>query len=137
MQKIILKAIVLATLAVALLSCSDGIVSENPKDDKDIKIRAEYTKIQSEIFNQYCISCHSGVVPEANLDLSSGNSYNNIVNRDNLANTAKLVVPGNSDDSFLVHKMTTNVGFMPPTGKIDNYLIDTLKVWINNGALNN
>lgn len=126
------------TLALVLfsLSCSDGIVSELPGDN--VEIRAEFKSIQKNVFDAYCISCHAGQYASGGLDLSSGNSYNNLVNKLNAAGDQTFVSPGASEKSYIISRLTAdNSQIMPPTGAIESHLIDTLKVWINNGALNN
>lgn len=133
----IYKILMIISLLSLLFSCSDGIVSELPSDENNIKIRANYASIQKEIFDNYCISCHSGAFASGNLDLSFGVSYDNIFNKPNSIGSEIYVKPGRSDDSYIIHRLSDNSQIMPPTGAIDQYLIDTLKVWIDQGAINN
>lgn len=132
----ILKYLSVSLLAIFAISCSDGIVSELPSDN--VEIRAEFNSIQKNIFDAYCISCHAGEFASGGLDLSSGKSYDNLINKLNASGNQNLISPRKSDESYLVIRLTAdNSQIMPPTGAIDSHLIDTLKVWINSGALNN
>ncbi len=133
-MKTLIKNTLLIYLLLNLFSCSDGIVSELP-DNHVIKIRANYSSIQKEIFNQYCIGCHSGKFPSGNLNLSEGVSYANLINKENNDKTAKYIVQSNVADSYIIERLTSSTNPMPPTGKIDQALIDTLKLWIGNGAI--
>lgn len=121
--------------SILMFSCSEGIISELPRDN--IKINSSYQSIQAEIFDNYCISCHAGEFSSGGLDLTHEKSYQNLVNKDNSSATKKYIIPGNSEESYLIRRLTDNSQIMPPTGALDQYLIDTLKTWINNGALNN
>lgn len=46
------------------------------------------------------------------------------------------VVPGKSNESLIVQRMTGAAGMnvMPPTGKLDDQLIDVIRKWIDEGA---
>lgn len=122
-----------------LYSCSDGIVSECSTDGS-VKVNSNFTSIQKNVFNKSCAlsGCHSGSFPAANLNLTEGNAYKNIVNVQSTGDY-KYILPGNSSESYLFQKISSNeTGFaMPPTGKLQQHIIDSIKVWIDNGALNN
>lgn len=129
-------ALMLSTLVISFYSCSDGIVSELPPE-KNIKIRANFTSIQAEVFDKYCISCHAGNFASGSLDLTAGKSFNNLVDKLNSSGNKKLIETGSVVRSYLIDRLESNSDVMPPTGKIEQYLIDSLKVWIEQGALNN
>ena len=121
-----------------IYSCSDNIISECEIDSQNIKINSTFSSIQSELFDKSCISCHSGSMPAGLLDLSSGVSYSNLLNKDNADRNMKLVVPNESANSYLLKKITANDNsIMPPSGKLPTSITDSVAKWIDNGALNN
>lgn len=131
-----------AFLAISLIviSCSDGIVSECPDDIKPTKLRATFSSIQSELFDKNCatVGCHAAPIPASGLNLSAGVSYNNTVNKIAFGDT-KYIEPGDVEASWLFQRVNSNSpgSVMPPTGKLPQYMIDSLRVWIDAGALNN
>lgn len=131
--------IITLTIFAVFAGCSDGIVSECPDSIKDVSIRPVFSSIQSELFNKNCATsgCHSGSIPAAGLVLSSGASYNNIVDKIAFGDT-KYIAPGDPENSWLYQRVnSTTSSVMPPTGRLPQNVIDTLRVWIENGALNN
>jgi len=125
-------------IALFINSCADGIVSECP-DETPSTVSANFSSIQSGVFDMHCATagCHAASNPQSGLDLSKGNSYENIVNKVVFGLT--YVKPGSPDDSYLFNKMnSTNASVvMPPTGRLPQTVIDSIRVWIENGALNN
>jgi hypothetical protein len=77
------------------------------------------------------------------LDLSFGNSYNNLVNVSSSEIPALLrVKPGEADSSYLFLKLSGGpgiVGSQMPLGALplSNTTIDSIAKWIQEGALNN
>jgi hypothetical protein len=138
----ILKNLYVLILSIIFLgSCSDGIVSECPTNPANIKIRSNFTSIQTELFNKNCAlsGCHSGSFPSGGMDLTSGNAYQNIVGKLNSQKDLNYIEPGNSSLSFLYQRVSSSDpgNVMPASGKLPQYMIDTLRVWIDAGALNN
>ena len=125
-------------IALFINSCADGIISECP-DDTPPTVTANFSSIQTEVFDKNCATsgCHTGNTPQSGLDLSRGKSYANIVNKEVFGLT--YVKPGSPDDSYLFNKISsTNASVvMPPTGRLSQAVIDSIRVWIENGALNN
>lgn len=123
---------------IFIYSCADGIVSECPDDSKS-KMPATFNAIQTEVFNKSCAysGCHAGNLPAAGLDLTAGNSYDNIVNKEIFG--LMYVKPGSADESYLFDRINSNSSssVMPPTGKLPQSVIDSVRAWINAGALNN
>lgn len=132
-------------LLTALLStaCSDQIVESTDTVFDDLpSIRATFSSIQSEVFNESCAlaGCHGDVQSP---NLSAGVSYNNIVNRRSFGDAnMDYIEPGNADSSYLFRKITGAPGIngvqMPRNGTpLSTTIIDSIRVWINTGALNN
>ena len=135
---------VIIFLNVLLLACSRSLVTEcdNPDEGNSNMITetVTFTQIQNQILTPSCARarCHVGNFPTAGLDLSAG-AWDRLVN---IPSTEKpellLVKPGDSNNSFLVHKLTANnTNVMPPGNPLDQTLIDSVKSWIDSGALNN
>lgn len=91
------------------------------------------------VFQLGCVTgCHSGIVPEAGLDLET-DPYNAIVNVPSKLYSGTLVVPGDPEGSLLMHKMTGNLTadqgeVMPPQGAMSNYYVVPIRDWIAAGA---
>lgn len=146
----LLKSLYRSNLAMLVLlffisACSENITTEcEPvSGSQNGKTLSNFSEIQKQIFTPSCAlsGCHAGSNIQANLNLSEGNSYNNLVAIQSLLNPAFLrVKPGDSENSFLV-KMLRNSGngssLMPPSGKLSDAVIDSIVTWINNGAFNN
>ncbi|HWC75202.1 MAG TPA: Ig-like domain-containing protein [Gemmatimonadales bacterium] len=106
------------------------------------------TDVQS-VFDGNCTSCHTGASAPGGMSLAAGVSYTNIV--DQVASevaSLKRVRPFRPDSSYLVHKIQgtqTTVGgsgARMPLGCsgascLSNDVINTIRNWILQGALNN
>ena len=121
---------------IALISCSDRIVDSCEIEDSGFDNR--YAEIQSEIFNKSCVGCHGGGAPSGDLNLESGQSYQNLVNVLNSSSTATLVVPDKPGESYLLLRMVSSQGdVMPPAGNVSENLLELVEKWIENGAQDN
>lgn len=123
-----------------LTSCEDSI--QGPEDEKNNggsgNMRAMFSSIQAEVFTPSCAvaGCHGGAQAP---NLTSGQAYNNLVNKASIQNPSMMrVKPGESINSYLVKKLTSDeTSIMPPAGQLSQVKIDSIVLWINNGALNN
>jgi len=126
-------------LMILLNSCSDGIISECP-DDTSQEVKSNFSSIQQDVFSKSCAlsGCHTGAFPAAGLNLTSGSAYPNIVNKEAFGGVF-YVKPGNSAESYLFDRInsTSAATVMPPTGRLPQNVIDSIKLWIDSGALNN
>lgn len=113
-------------------------------------LEPKFSSIQTQIFEstdsagrRACISCHTNVgrSPAAGMNLTHDVAYDQIVNMPSTKKTGAIrVIPGDADDSYLVHKvegLSDIVGVrMPYSGP--PYLTDgqilILKRWIALGA---
>lgn len=145
MTKLIVKKyfLLIVVSGVIISACEDDIISEC--EDKDVLLEntLTFSVIQDKLFSKRCAisGCHAGPNPQANLNLTDGKSYENLFNVPSLLNPSFLrVKPGDSDNSFII-RMLKNTGpgasQMPPSGKLQNSLIDSIASWIDLGALNN
>jgi len=134
-----LKLTLLAFSTLLIASCSEHIVSEcEPVDEDEPAMAATFSAINEEVLQTTCAlsSCH---VNASDPDLSMSLAYDNLVNKLNNAKNMNYVEPGDAANSFLIKKLlgegTTQ---MPPGGpKLNDEVIDSIKVWIDNGAENN
>jgi len=130
-------------LFAIIISCEENIVTECEDANQNTGILTKISDIQKDVFDVSCATsgCHAGASLQAGLQLTSGDSYAELVNKTSVLNpNFKLVEPGNSENSFLI-KMLKHTGEgtsqMPPSGKLSNSVIDSISAWIDRGALNN
>ncbi|MFN3196330.1 MAG: hypothetical protein ACE364_10295 [Chlorobiota bacterium] len=134
-----LKLIFLAFSTLIIASCSEHIVSEcEPIDEGEPAMAATFSAINEEVLQPSCAlsGCHiNAFLPE----LSEPVAYENLVNKQNNARNMNYVEPGDAANSFLIKKLLGDGTTLMPQGgpKLDDEVIDSIKVWINNGALNN
>lgn len=94
------------------------------------------------ILNTNCVGCHNGTIARANLDMSAGVAYANLVN--SLATelvTMNRVTPGNPAQSYLIHKINGTQAAaggsgvrMPPGGALSASELQILLKWVQDGA---
>ena len=138
MNRIIKHLLPLTTLVI-FLACDDQITSSCDADKiPDVPSITTFQSIQNSVFNPRCVSCHGGAVTNGGLDLSQGNAYQNLVNANSIASALKRIVPGESQNSYLMRRLEGAGGetVMPPSGKLDQAVIDSIAAWIDRGALN-
>lgn len=102
---------------------------------------ATFTRVQGEVFSPSCAlsDCHSGVLPQAGLDLSAGVAY---VQTMGVASTQQSglnrVEPGDPERSYLVKKLRGDPGIsgsrMPLTGTISDGARQLVIDWVRRGA---
>lgn len=134
------KRVYLIFSSIIFLNCSDDIVSECEKSIDDLPSfqKMTFTDIQEQIFNPSCVSCHSGTRPSGGLDLTESESWNNLVNVNSATSSYKLVVPYDSENSYLYLVLDgTSAPLMPPNGRIGQAKIDSVASWIDRGAPQN
>lgn len=84
------------------------------------------------IFQQYCEACHSESVP---LGGWISTNYDDAVNS---GDNGPAVIIRDADNSLLIKKLygtDSNVTVMPPSGSLDESLIQIILDWINSGTL--
>lgn len=101
-----------------------------------------FSAIQAGLFTPTCatVGCHSGANPDADLNLEAANSYAMLVG---IASSQQAGVQrvnaGNPDMSYLVQKLEGAAGItggqMPPGGAIPQPDIDSVRLWISDGAI--
>ena len=138
-----------AVLVITALGCDERLSTlAGPTPN----LLPTFTSIQQDIFSTTdaagrapCTGCHTnaGRNPSAGLNLAPGFSYTNLVNRTSANKPgAVLVIPGDPDNSYLIHKLEGSggvVGQRMPRGS-GPYLTPgqmlVIKTWIQRGARN-
>ena len=107
-------------------------------------LTATLSSIQREVFNPACVVHHGPSAAEADLDISDGRSFENLVNVPSTQVGLNLVTPNDAENSYLIHKLDGRAGIvgarMPISsggGFLPDETIDVIKQWINEGARNN
>ncbi len=125
----------LVFIGMACTTNTENLVTAPEDDDNNEPIEAvSYANAVQPIFNNNCAGCHGssggvGLTSYSALMSSVGNNYGE-----------NVVVPGNADASGLVDKIEPNPQHgnrMPTGGALTPSEIQTIRTWINEGALNN
>lgn len=141
-KKIIMVIFFIGSITFYSPGCADKIVTEsdlNPVSPSGSNL-AKFSELQKYIFTPSCAlaGCHLGTDAQANLDLSDGKSYSNLVNVQSLLFPSyKRIVPGNKEQSLVYLAVSYKFSQLQMPllgGKLDQYLIDSLGVWIDKGA---
>ncbi|MGH1365070.1 MAG: hypothetical protein ACRBF0_16020 [Calditrichia bacterium] len=132
----------IAALSLIFSGCADHIVEFTPSildDQPQNVVNARYSSIQTNVFSNSCAlsGCHAGAVPP---NLSAASAYAAIVNRPS-AQGGEYIVPGDPVNSYLYQKVLgSNIsGQRMPRGAVplSAAILDSIRIWIGNGALNN
>ena len=139
MKKLFLFTITLA-FSFILIGCSEDSPTE-PAPTNSAPM-AKLSDIQIKVFNSTCAlsGCHGSTNTQANLLLTEGNAFSNLVNvQSQLYPQFNRVQPGNSSNSLLIKILRGEVSpRMPFNGTpLSGAVIDSIAKWIDNGALNN
>jgi hypothetical protein len=129
--------------SVFFYQCGSDDPSEPSPPDETIISDPSFSQHIQPIFNNSCALalCHvAGTITE--LDLSQGAAYNNIVNVDSGQDQSyKIILPGNSTDSWLVMKIegrqTAGLRMPPSADPLSDVRIQNIKNWVDRGAKNN
>jgi len=133
-MKTSLVYILILTIIFSFSSCSKDV---GPVDNVQAGENVSFANDIQPVFDQNCVSCHPS---SGNLDLTSGNSYANLVNVNASNYSGKRVVPSDSEQSILYKKIDGSSAYgsnMPLGGSLSQTEINLVKRWIDEGALNN
>ena len=131
-------------LVVGACTAGDGRglnVSGRPLDEGgDVPLAPTLGSIQVNLFDAYCVVCHSGASAPQGLRLDAANSYVNLVGvASREVGSILRVWPGDPDRSYLVRKLegTAAQGGRMPLGAapIPQATIDFVRQWIADGAM--
>jgi hypothetical protein len=130
---------------------SDGLCHLSEADSAETQDTGEvagepatFTDIQQDVFQVSCAysTCHGDSDGVGSLSLEADGTYAALVGvASTVVEGAILVVPGDADGSYLIAKMEEADSIeglpMPPAGPLDQDVIDTVRAWIDGGALDN
>ena len=133
-------------LFIAVSAVASGACDEKLSDltGPTPNLKPTLSSIQSEIFSQRCIGCHTGAgrfLP-AVMNLTEGNSYANLVGVASIQQAALMrVAPGDPESSYIIHKLEGRAGItaarMPFNGTpLTEGQILVIRRWIELGAPN-
>ncbi len=132
-------------LFVAACDSTDPDADQDNEPPAPVVVDPTLSSIQANIFTPTCATsgCHSGANPARNLDLSTGQAFDELVDVTSGDNPDLfLVAPGKPDSSYLVWKIEGNANIegqrMPRGGDaLSTTNIDAIRTWISDGALDN
>ena len=127
---------------VGILFLASACQSASPTDADTDGSLATLSSIQTRMFTPSCVGHHGPTIVEAELDLSEGRSFANLVNVRSTQVELNLVTPGDAENSYLIHKMEGRpdiVGRTMPIGRLPLSAeeIAVIRQWIDAGARNN
>lgn len=132
-----MKTIFFLVCCLALIACGH----RNAVDGgNSVPLAATLSSLQANIFTPQCVNagCHPG--GGAPMSLAVGQSYRAMVNVPSAYTGFARVTPGNSNQSALYLKVAGGtLGARMPLGgqSLARAAIDSLRAWIDRGALNN
>jgi hypothetical protein len=132
--------IILVLALIFYLACDEHIVSDCETTPPPKALQATLSSIQDNVLTPSCATtgCHSGSNPSEGLLLTSGQSYAALVGVRSNQSTLDHVRAGESENSWIIKKMTAEgTSLMPPAGQLIPAVIDTVALWIDNGAEDN
>lgn len=131
-------------LVLALAACGGGGEDAPPHAPPPQGLQPTLASIQANVFTPTCAvsGCHIGAAAQQGLRLEPGLSWGLLVGVMSSQNSALIRVrPGDPDGSFLIHKLegTQTVGARMPDGGpyLQQVTVDVIRLWIQNGALDN
>lgn len=133
--------LLLATFAACTAGSGEGLdISGRPLDEGgNVPLAPTLVSLQANLFDPFCITCHSGASAPLGLRLDAGNSFNNLVGVRSRQTSLLRVEPGDPDDSYLIRKLegTASAGDLMPLGgpRLPQSTIDFARQWITDGAL--
>ena len=124
------------TYTVTFTATDDQGLSDPTPDTRTITVDAAppavtLTTLQTTIFTPTCVRCHGGSSPEADLDLSAGQSHGNLVNIAATTQSGVRVIPFDADNSVLVTFLDDGHRNRPLSERLQ------IRSWIGDGAQDN
>ena len=128
--------------AILFISCSEENSTQPGLTPPSNVPLGKLSDIQQKVFTQTCAlsGCHGPTNNQANLLLTDGNSFTNLVNVQSfLFPQFKRVEPNNSSNSLIIKILKGEVSPQMPLNRtpLSAAVIDSIAKWIDNGAINN
>ena len=138
--------LLLSMTCAAFVACTAGSgegldISGRPlSEGGDVPLAPTLASVQANVFNPYCIVCHSGANAPQGLRVDATSSFTNLIGVTSRQDSPLLrVAPGNPDQSYLIRKLegTASVGEQMPLGgpPVPQSTINFVRQWITDGAL--
>lgn len=132
-------------MSVAVVLGTSACEHADPVGPPEEGLQPTLSSIQENIFSPSCAvsGCHAGSDPQQGMNLSAGQTRENVVNVQSNERPALFrVEPGAPDSSYLVHKIEGRpsiVGRRMPLGQapLSQEEINAIRTWIENGAPDN
>ena len=139
-KKTYFPAVILITV-ILLAACDE----DNPTEPTDSTVSTPnptLSSIQANVFTPGCAlpSCHGNSGTKANLNLTNGQSFANLVGvNSQLFPPSKRVEAGDGANSILIKILKGEVSPQMPqnAAKLSDAIIDSIAKWIDIGAMNN
>ena len=131
----------IAASGVAMSACDEKL---SDLTGPTPNLKPTLSSIQTEIFSQRCVSCHSGTgrfLPGV-MNLTDGNAYAALVGVPAVQKPAlQRVAPGDPENSYLIHKIEGRPGIGGQRMPLNNTTLTdgqilVIKRWIELGAPN-
>jgi len=131
-----------------LVGCGSDFEAPDATVSEPLVPEPRLSSIQENVFTPGCAafaSCHDSNSPAADLNLTDGHSYAQLVNVKSSINPEETrVIPGFSEDSFLIKKLRDHLGPLEQDGEamplrnppLDEETIQAIEEWIDAGAAN-
>ena len=141
MQNYNLIIFILIMFITLYFGCSENNTTQPPPPTSNLP-SGKLSDIQQKVFTQTCTvsNCHGSTNNQANLLLTDGNAFSNLVNVQSfLFPQFKRVLPDSSSKSLLIKILKGEVSPRMPLNRtpLDPAVIDSIARWIDRGALNN
>lgn len=96
-----------------------------------------YKRLQAQLYDQSCISCHGTANPSAGLVLEQSVSWQNTVNHETSDGVGTIIIPLDEANSVMLQKLISPDDFHSRFSTLKNNDTELLRAWILNGANNN
>ncbi len=106
--------LIVGMILASMMACTKAVIIETDPTDPDGPI--SYTNHIQTIMLNNCVTCHSGALPAAGLDLTN---YQNVRSA--------------SESGNLLHRVEDGVNPMPPAGLISSDLRSQIAQWAQEG----
>lgn len=141
-----MRPVFLFAIGAVMAACSAGsgegldIAGRPLAEGGNVPLAPTLVSIQANVFDPFCVICHSGASAPLGLRLDAAGSFTNLVSvRSRQAGSLLRVAPGDPGRSYLVRKLegTASEGGQMPLGgpPLPQSTIDFVRQWIADGAL--
>ncbi len=113
------RVLTILLIGAALSSCTKAIILEEDPNQIEITGPVNYNPDVQDIMFTYCVTCHGGSAPSANLDLTT---YQNVKNA--------------AENGTLIQRINSTSNPMPTNGLMPAELRAKMDKWVTDGLPN-